>query len=366
MFRWLLLPLSFLYGLIVRVRNRLFDFKILQSVEFDIPVIAIGNITVGGTGKTPHIEYLISMLKDKFTIATLSRGYKRKTRGFLFATTDSTVSQIGDEPKQIKQKFPLIDVAVDAKRVRGVKELLTQREELEIILLDDAYQHRYIKPGLTILLVDYHRPIMEDHFLPYGRLRESVKEKNRANIIIVTKTPSEIKPIERRIMVKNLDPFPYQTVYFTTLIHGELIPVFRHIKSDMNFEKCKFEKYSVLMISGIANPKLLTEYVSKCSNDIVHMDYPDHHAFTKKDIKKLVHTFQSINNPKKIIITTEKDSMRLSEMEFPDESIKEHMFFIPVEIEFIYNDKEDFNKQIFNYVTKDKAHFRLHTSKRKF
>ncbi len=363
--RWLLYPFSLLYALVVKIRNFLFDIKILSTVEFDTPVIAIGNITVGGTGKTPHIEYLVALLKDKFYIATLSRGYKRKTRGFKLADNESLVKHIGDEPKQIKLKFPDVDVAVDAKRVRGVKKLLQHNEDLDVILLDDAYQHRYIRPGLSILLVDFNRPILEDFYLPYGRLRESVNAKSRANIIIVTKTPEDIKPIDRRVMIKNLNPFPYQTIYFTTLQYGAMVPVFQMNKNKMDYQKCLNEGFSVLLVTGIANPKLLLNYMSQYSKDIVHLDFPDHHSFSGKDIKKISKAFEQISNKQKIIVTTEKDTMRLAEMEFYEEGVKENMYYIPVEIDFIYDDKEEFNKQIFNYVTKDKAHFRLHTSNNK-
>ena len=206
-------PLSMLYGMAVGIRNRLFDCRILKPVEFDVPVISVGNITVGGTGKTPHTEYLISLLRKDFRIAVLSRGYKRKSREFILATKKSMVYDIGDEPKQIKHKFPDIKVAVDRKRVNGISQLLKKDNNIDAILLDDAYQHRYVKPGLSILLIDYTQPIFRDFLLPFGNLRERKHETRRADIIIITKTPKKIKPIEKKIFIKDLNVLPYQFLY---------------------------------------------------------------------------------------------------------------------------------------------------------
>ena len=208
----LLLPLSALYGVVVWFRNKLFDWSILPSEEFSVPVICVGNITAGGTGKTPHVEYLIELLKKDYKVAVLSRGYKRKTSGFVLADTQSTVKTIGDEPLQIFKKFPDIIVAVDGNRRRGIKKLLNIPEEKrpEIILLDDAFQHRYVKPFLSILLIDSNRLIYEDTLLPAGRLRESRAGKDRANMVVVTKCSPELKPIDFRLISKHLDLYPYQ------------------------------------------------------------------------------------------------------------------------------------------------------------
>ncbi|KPL12396.1 MAG: tetraacyldisaccharide 4'-kinase, partial [Bacteroides sp. SM23_62] len=201
--RILLYPFSLLYGLAVSIRNKLYDYSVIKSHEFPIPIISVGNITVGGTGKTPHVEYLIELLKDEFNVAVLSRGYKRKTRHFIMAGSDSGVEDIGDEPVQIKQKFPDVHVAVDRKRVNGVEQLMAKIPDLDVVLLDDAYQHRRIKPGLSILLIDFNRPITKDRLLPAGRLREKAYEKRRGNIILVTKCPDRLKPIERQMIVKD-------------------------------------------------------------------------------------------------------------------------------------------------------------------
>ena len=209
--KWLY-PIAALYGIGVNIRNQLFDWHILPSRSFNVPIISIGNITVGGTGKTPHTEYLIKLLESEFQVGVLSRGYKRKSKGFVLATSETPMNQIGDEPYQIKQKFPHIHVAVDADRCHGIDKLCAPEmtPEVEVILLDDAYQHRYVNPGINILLVDYHRMISEDYLLPAGRLREPERGKSRANIVIVTKCPRDIKPMDYRIISKQIDLYPYQ------------------------------------------------------------------------------------------------------------------------------------------------------------
>ena len=257
----LLYPFSLIYGLMVWIRNSLFDIQAIKSIEFPIPLISVGNITVGGTGKTPHIEYLVELLKDEFTLATLSRGYKRKTRDFILADSLSGISDIGDEPVQIKNKYPDIHVAVDRRRVNGVRELMRRIPELDVILLDDAYQHRHIKPGLSILLIDFNRPLSEDHLLPAGRLREQGYERRRANIILITKCPDRLKPIERRIIVKDLKLYPFQHLFFTKLIYGKPVPVFADINKRIPLEEMKAAKPHILMVTGIAGPRLFKKHL---------------------------------------------------------------------------------------------------------
>ena len=216
-----LTPLSWLYGLGVGFRNHLFEIGILKSKSFDVPVISVGNITVGGSGKTPHVEYLIRLLQDKVKVAVLSRGYKRKSKGYVLANKQSTAREIGDEPYQIMKKFSDIYVAVDKNRCEGIERLTSDEntKNTDVILLDDAYQHRYVKPGINILLVDYHRLIIYDKLLPAGRLREPQSGKSRADIVIITKCPADLKPMEFRVLTKALDLFPYQKLFFTVLHH---------------------------------------------------------------------------------------------------------------------------------------------------
>lgn len=353
MLKILLLPLSLLYGIITEIRNFLYDVGILKTTEFDIPVVSVGNITVGGTGKTPHIEYLIDLISKKLVVATLSRGYKRKTSGFIIADENSTCSDIGDEPRQIKRKFPHIIVSVMANRVKGIKKLCNKFKELQVVLLDDAYQHRRVKAGISILLLDYNRPIHEDHLLPYGRLRECTYQKKRANIVIVTKIPADFKPIDRRILEKNLNLYPYQKLYFTTITYKNLNPVFESASTKTNkiVETNSFD--DILLITGIANPQTIKDYLMPKCLRMHHLNFDDHHTFTKKDVSSITEMFNGLTSGNKIIITTEKDSVRLMEADL-DPIVKQHLFYLPIEITFIHKDKEEFNKQIMNYVTSNK------------
>lgn len=351
----ILFPLSLIYGLIVYIRNRLYDYKIFKSTHFNFPVISVGNITVGGTGKTPHIEYLVELLKSEFKIATLSRGYKRETTGFIVSTPESTATEIGDEPCQIKQKFPEVTVAVDADRTNGINKLKEQNKDLDVVLLDDAYQHRKVNSGLNILLIDYSRPIDKDFMLPFGNLREQAFEKRRANIILITKSPNDLKPIDRRIMFNKLESFPFQHVFFTTFKYGEILPVFKQSKN--NSENKDFKDYTVLLITGIANPKPFKEHIKEnISKNIVELEYSDHYNFKESDFKKIKQKFDNINSDKKIIITTEKDAMRLQKFSNIADDLLDSFFYIPIRVKFLNNRTDNFNQQIIDYVRKNKNH----------
>jgi tetraacyldisaccharide 4'-kinase len=350
-----------IYGLITFLRNRLFDHNILKSQEFDIPVISVGNINVGGTGKTPHIEYLVSILKKDFRIAVLSRGYKRKTHGFVIASNESTVYDIGDEPRQIKNKFPEIEVAVDEKRARGIQKLIEGYKNLNLILLDDAYQHRFVKPGISILLIDYSYPLYLDHLFPYGRLRESRHEKHRANIILITKSPEFIKPIDKRILIKNIQPFPYQTIYFTSFRYSQPIPVFENIQNTVSYELIQNSNYKALLVTGIANPAPLLVFLRKYCRTISHITFHDHHRFSTNDISKITLSYEAIHSEHKIILTTEKDAMRFRDL--PDNKVLTNLpvYFISLEVQFLNGEKRQFDKQIIDYVRKNKRHGILHS-----
>jgi tetraacyldisaccharide 4'-kinase len=361
----ILFPLSLLFGIAVWVRNRLFDFKFLRSKEFEIPVISVGNITVGGTGKTPHVEYLIRLLKDESRVAMLSRGYKRKTTGYVFGTVNSSSDDIGDEPRQIKQKFSEITVAIDAKRVRGITKLLESEKGLEAVILDDAFQHRYVAAGLSIILVDYSFPLKNDFLLPYGRLREPASERARADIIIVTKCPAKIKPIDQRLLEKDLKMFAYQKIFFTTLNYGEPIPVFESFAKDISLAKIQSINPAVLLLTGIANPFPLKKHVNTFSNKIEELTYPDHYAYNASDLHELIVKFSSISQKDKIIITTEKDAMRLQHFTDLDEEIKAALYYIPIRIEFLENESKDFNHIITSYVRNNKPDNILHKPKNK-
>jgi tetraacyldisaccharide 4'-kinase len=351
MFRFLLFPFSLIYGLIVFVRNTLFDSGILKSEQFNFPIISVGNITVGGTGKTPHVEYLTKLLSQNFKVAILSRGYKRKTKGFVLADQNSQSKDIGDESMQIKQKYPQVDIAVCEKRVTGVKKLIQLNEE--VILLDDAFQHRYVKPGISILLIDFNRRIDQDFLLPYGNLRENESGMKRADIIIVTKTPLDLKPIDRRLILEHVKPSPYQELFFTGLIYGGFQPVF-DTKSSISEDFSKnHEIYTILLVTGIASSKPLFEKLKNYTQDIRHIKFADHSNYDQSKLDKIVKHYTSIENDKKIIITTEKDAIKIREIENADKILNSTLFYIPIEVKFIENE-EEFNQKIINYVKQNK------------
>ena len=345
-----LLPLSWLYGLGVRLRNQMFELGLLKSRSFDIPVISVGNITVGGSGKTPHVEYLIRLLKDKTKVAVLSRGYKRKSKGYVLASKNTAMADIGDEPYQMKTKFADIYVAVDKNRCHGIERLTNDEatSDTDVILLDDAYQHRYVKPGVNILLVDYHRLIIYDKLLPAGRLREPQSGKARADIVIITKCPNDLKPMDIRVIIKAMGLYPYQKLFFTTLEYDSLQPVFcgepRPLHSLGGNE-------NILLLTGIASPKQMIYDLKAYSEAITPMTFPDHHQFTRKDIERINEAFAAMPAPK-MIITTEKDNARLFGMEGLSDEVRHSLYMLPVKVKFMLGQEEEFNNKIIGYVQK--------------
>ncbi len=364
MFKLFLYPISAIYGLIISIRNFLYDYKIFQSTEFEIPVISIGNITVGGTGKTPHTEYLVELLRKQFTVTTISRGYKRKTKGYQEVEVNSLASAIGDEPLQIKSKFPDIQVIVDEKRVHAIKKIQVQEPAQlpDIILLDDAFQHRSVSAGINILLIDFNRPIDKDQLMPVGRLRESKWQMRRANVIIYTKCPQEISPITRRIIMKDVNLRPYQNLFFTTMVYQQLTPVFPD--EAIPTPKLASDKFSVLLVTGIANPEHLLKYLSNFSENITSLKFADHHNFNAANIHQIEQKFAGIEAENKIIITTEKDSMRLKDMDLSP-SLKANLFYIPLKIKFLDSEGKNFDEKIVTYVRENKSNRDLHKRKSK-
>lgn len=348
-----LLPLSWLYGLGVRFRNFLFDVGILKSHSFAVPVISVGNITVGGTGKTPHIEYLVRLLQQQGRVAVLSRGYKRKTRGFVVADEHSTARDIGDEPLQMKRKFPEATVAVDAKRVRGINRLTADDPQLDAILLDDAFQHRYVKPGINILLVDYHRLIIYDRLLPAGRLREPLRGKNRADVVIITKCPRNLMPMEFRMLTKAIDLYPYQQLFFSTIDYEPLRPLF---PQDNNIGTRELSTLTadehVLLLSGIASPRQLQEDLAPLTSHLHPLTFPDHHNFRRKDVERINREFAALPAPK-CIVTTEKDAQRISATEGLSDEVRQSLYVLPLRITFMLDHEEKFNDKIIGYVRKN-------------
>jgi tetraacyldisaccharide 4'-kinase len=350
-----LLPLSPLYGLVILVRNLLFDLKILKSTRFKLPVISVGNIAVGGTGKTPHVEYLVSLLKEDYKIAVLSRGYKRKTKNFMLASVESSVADIGDEPLQIKLKFPDVHVAVDRDRVKGVNALIESIPELDLVVLDDAYQHRYIQPGLSILLIDYNRPVFRDVLLPAGNLREPCRNLKRASIIMITKCPDRLSQHEMSRFISNLRPRTQQKVYFTKYNYGDPVNVFSDKPGGQESTSLKhFQKSgtSLMLVTGIANPNPLKSFLKESLDIRKELTFPDHHPYTPEDFQLITKTFQMLDNSEKIILTTEKDAMRIRNAGISDINLRKAFYYLPVEVEFLAKGEKPFIKDVYRFLNK--------------
>ncbi len=354
--RILLYPVSLLYGLIMLVRNKLFDWNVIHSKSFDIPLISVGNLATGGTGKSPHIEYLIRLLQDEYRVATLSRGYKRKTKGFLLAEKDHGVTDLGDEPAQFASKFNRVLVAVDENRVRGIKKLLAQPEPPEVILLDDAFQHRKVRPGLSLLLTDFYHLYSKDYMLPTGNLREFKSGAKRADAIIVTKTPKVLSPFTRQRVEEELKPQSGQPLFFSYIRHGKLTAI-----PGIDFRPEGRSHYSAaLLIAGIANPYPLEMHLKDKINHVETITFKDHHQFTGKDVEDIIEQFDRILFKNKIMVTTEKDMMRLKH---PDLLIKLKtlpLCYVPMEVRINKEDREAFDKFVLQYVKETRGNNGVH------
>ena len=355
--KWLL-PVSWLYGAGVAVRNYLFDNQILLKTTFyDHPIICVGNLTVGGTGKTPHIEYLIRLLQENWHIAVLSRGYKRKTKGFELAASNTSVDLIGDEPYQMKHKFQDVTVAVCENRNVGISQLM-EIDKPDVILLDDAYQHRYVKAGLSILLTDYHRLMCDDSLLPMGRLREPFKERHRAQIIIVTKCPKDMGPIHYRIVKNKLALSPFQHLFYTSLNYAPLVNIFDEQEPTLALDKL-IGIPSILLLTGIANPTPIEDELKQRNENVTLLRFADHHNFTEKDIQQINQAFDNIRRPGSILVTTEKDAARLRFCHGLSSDIQKAAYALPIEIIFLQNKRERFNTIISNYVRTNQKYNRM-------
>ncbi len=338
--RLLLYPLSFLYAIITNIRNLFFDIGIFTTKKYDIPIICVGNLSSGGTGKTPLTDYLLSLLSNR-KVAVLSRGYGRKTKGFKIVETESKAKLVGDEPLLLKQQHPNNLVIVDESRTRAIERIMKNHPEIEIIIMDDGFQHRKIKAGLNILITDYHLPYYKDYLLPMGTLRESKKSSERADIIMVSKAPKDLNPTEKKGIMQQLGIFITQRCYFSNIIYKK----WRHFTN--NTELINEEIYSITLVSGIANPNPLISKLEQDGHKITLMQFADHHNYTKSDIKAILKQYNQHNCVKKLILTTEKDAVKLKafESEFKDVDL----YIAPIQTEI--EEKENFEKQILNYVS---------------
>jgi tetraacyldisaccharide 4'-kinase len=341
-FRYLLVPFSFLYAGIVWLRNWLFDKDYLRSVPFNFPLICVGNLAVGGTGKTPMVEYLVRLLKNDFKTATLSRGYKRKTKGFGIANENTTALEIGDEPMQFHKKFSDITVAVGEERLVAIPQLLQDRPETEVIILDDAFQHRSVKAGLNILLTAYKDLYTRDLLLPAGDLRDVKSSAKRAEIIIVTKCTPDLTEKERAEIIEELAPEANQSVYFTQIQYAT--PYHLFTKREIHFS----QQAHVLLVCGIASPGPLKEYLTANTHTYDMLRYQDHHIFDSDDLKDIKKQFEKIKSSEKLILTTEKDGVRMQK--FETELTDFPIYVLPIQHSFLFNEAEKFNRQVINFI----------------
>lgn len=342
--RILLFPLSLAYALIIRIRNWCYDINIFTATSFNLPIICVGNLAVGGTGKSPMVELLIRILKDHYNIAVLSRGYKRKTKGYALAGPISTALDIGDEPMQFHSKFPELTVAVGEERIVAIPQLLHDRPGTRAIILDDAFQHRAVKAGLNILLTDYANLFTRDWWLPSGDLRDAPSGYKRADIIVVTKCPDNLPETERRAIIHEISPLQHQQVFFSSIRYGRPY----HItggNSPVDID----EQMEVLLVTGIANPAPLKKWLNEKAGAYYELAYSDHHIFSIDDLHTITRRFSSIPATNKIILTTEKDAVRLAKFRHELESWP--FYVLPIEPRFLFDDLPHFTDLIVKFIT---------------
>lgn len=343
-FRYILYPFSVIYSGAIWIRNKMFDKNILRSSSFNFPIICVGNLALGGTGKTPMVEYLLRILTSEYEVATLSRGYKRKTKGFAIANAQTTALDIGDEPMQIHLKFPIVTVAVAEERIVGIPQLLHDRPQTNVIILDDAFQHREVRAGLNILLTDYNNLYTRDVLLPAGDLRDIKSSSNRADIIVVTKCKSHLDEIEKEAIKKEINPMPHQTVYFTKIEYS--IPYHLFTRKEMMLDM----ESHVLLVCGIANPAPLKQMLTDFVATYEILNYRDHHIFNTDDLKEIKAHFEEMTGEKKLILTTEKDAVRL--VKFEKELGDFPIYVVPMAHKFLFEEQEKYDAQITDFVRK--------------
>lgn len=352
-FRILLFPLACLYGLVIIVRNWMYRKGWLQSAKFSFPIICVGNLSVGGTGKSPFVEYLLRLLHREFKVATLSRGYKRKTKGYTLAGLKTTALDIGDEPMQFHKKFSDVAVAVGEDRYVAITQMLQDLPRLEAIILDDAFQHRSVVAGLNILLTDYSDLYPADFFLPTGNLRDEWSSARRAQIIVVTKCPPNLDLEEKVRLRKLINPLAYQKLYFTCIKYGTPYHIL-----DAGNEWNLTTQDEVLLVTGIANPEPLKEYLHENAQTYYQKSYRDHHIFTIDDLEEILEQFKEITTGRKIILTTEKDAVRLEK--FAQQLANIPLYVIPIQHRFLFGEGYQFNEQIIRYIEEHKNPFQPH------
>ncbi len=343
-------PISWIFGAITATRNQLFKWGMLKQQTFDVPIIVVGNIAIGGTGKTPHTEFVVGLMRHKYNVAVISRGYKRGTSGFILASRRSSPFDIGDEPYQIYHKFDgKVPVAVCESRTKGIQKLLSLNPKINLIVLDDAFQHRYVKPTVSIVLTEFNRPVFYDRLLPLGRLREPMSSIYRADMVVVTKCPPDIRPLEYRLFKEKLDLIAYQKLYFSSYVYGELTPVFSDDidLSEMPRISWLNENDSILAIAGIAHPRPFAKWLRRSKAKVKLKSFPDHHNFQRRDLETISSLYQQLpGSGRKIIVTTEKDAVRLANNPYYPPELKSVTFYIPIRVKMDEGRSQSFSADL--------------------
>ncbi len=346
----LLAPFALLYGLAVSIRNYLYHSKVLRSAKFSLPVISVGNLSVGGAGKTPHIEYLLRSLHDYLELATLSRGYKRQTQGYLEVHPSHKALDVGDEPLQFSRKFEDVLVSVAESRAIGIPQILSRHPKIQVILLDDAFQHRAVTPGLNILLTEYNRPFTRDYLLPAGRLREWRSAYRRADVIVVSKCPPDLNEAQRQAMIAELKPFPHQRVFFSRYAYAD-----PYLLLNPGYKIGLDRDSDVILLSAIAGTDYLLDYLAPKAASVVSLEYADHHHFSTTDLSEIRAAFLRLDSPNKIILTTEKDAMRLEAHREYLQDERLPVFVLPITVEFLFDEGPVFDQMIRQYLLEYKS-----------
>jgi tetraacyldisaccharide 4'-kinase len=349
---WLLLPFSLIYGFVVIIRNWLYDAGVFKSREFNLPVISVGNLDIGGAGKSPMTEYLVRLFKDHYKLATLSRGYGRETEGYQIAEAGATANEVGDEPAQFKNKFPEVTVAVCERRVEGITRLQAGHQ---LIILDDAFQHRAVKPGFTILLFDYSRIKEPRLLLPAGNLREPFSGRWRADVLVISKCPAALTVGEQTKIAEHMEPLPWQSLFFTAITYQPLQDM-EGLKADVKLDAGT----TVFLLTGIANPRPLVQHLKNYASQVIHHNYPDHHRFSLKNITKLADEFSACTAQKKVIITTEKDAQRLVEHQLISVVKTLPVLVLPIGVQFLNNNERQFGQLVTQYVREHTTNHLIH------
>jgi tetraacyldisaccharide 4'-kinase len=341
--RLLLYPLALIYGAVVWLRNRLYDSKFFSSIQFSVPVISVGNLSTGGTGKTPHVEYLVRLLQYQYTVATMSRGYKRHTQGFIIADHQSNALRIGDEPMQYHMKYPELVVSVSEERITGIPALLQRRPDIDAIVLDDAYQHRSVKPGLNILITDYSKPFYTDHILPFGNLRESKNAYKRADVIIVSKCPPVLSQADAAAIRQRIAPLPHQHTFFTAIRYDQPYDFFTR-------EPLNLAQKHALLVCGIARPEPLLAFLEEHVVGVHTLTYKDHHYFVSQDLEEIKATYEKWEHPDKVIVTTEKDAARLQLHYEKLRAWNITIAIVPIAVSVLFDQGPAFDAAVLQYV----------------